>query len=55
MTSVGTIGRRGCAAVEFLIIRWNPLRASISDKGGWSLGGCAELRGGGSEGGRPGS
>ena len=55
MTSAGTTGRTDCGTVALRIIRWNPRRASTSDKGGWRAGGRAEVREAGSGGGIPGS
>ena len=55
MTSEGAMGWRARGFIALRIIRWNPRRASISDNGGWSVGGGMDVRGGGSGGGGPGS
>ena len=48
MTSEGAMGWRARGFIALRIIRWNPRRASISDNGGWSVGGGMDVRGGGS-------
>ena len=55
MTSEGAMGWRARGFIALRIIRSNPRRASISDNGGWSVGGGMDVRGGGSGGGGPGS
>ena len=55
MTSEGAMGRRARGFIALRIIRWNRRRASISDNGGWSVGGGMDVRGGESGGGGPGS